>query len=261
MGWALITGASSGMGLEYARQLAAGGHDILLVSNQQEQLIQVTADIVDEFGVNAVPRYEDLSSEAAAQNLLEWTLEAGYEVDTLICNAGMFFFKELRPENMSLVETMIQLHVATNTRLCILFGNEMKRRGTGSILIVSSMVASLPAPGIAIYSASKAYLKNFGKSLHYEMKPYGVKVTTVCPGAVATPLYRLKPSIMKLGVKAGVIWTPQRLVRRALNALHQGRTCIKPGFMNIWLPLAFDMLPPSAESRAWNICIRKGLGK
>lgn len=261
MSWALITGASSGMGLEYARQLAAKDHDLLLVSNQREQLIQAAADIADEFGVNAVPRYEDLSSEDAAQNLLDWTLAAGYEVDTLICNAGMFFFKELRPENISLVETMIQLHIATNTRLCILFGNEMKKRGTGSILIVSSMAASLPAPGIAIYSASKAYLKNFGKSLHYEMKPYGVKVTTVCPGAVATPLYNLKPSLMNFGVKVGVIWTPRRLVKRALRALHHGRTCVKPGFMNIWLPLAFDMLTPHAESRAWDICIKKGLGE
>lgn len=251
MGWALVTGGSSGMGLEYARQLAARGYDLLLVSNQQAELEQAAADLHEQFGVNTMARFQDLSSVAAAEALLAFCVERSLEIEVLINNAGMFFFEELHPENEAKALKMLQLHVYTPTRLCILFGEEMKRRGQGYILNVSSMAAKLPCPGIAVYSATKAYLKSFSKSLYFEMRPYGVGVTTVCPAAIATPLYKLKPSMMRLGVKVGLIGTPQWLVRRALRRMFKKRRVVKPGFMNYYLPPLIALLPKWLVAKLW----------
>lgn len=248
---ALITGASSGMGLEYAKQLAERGEDLLIVSNQEQQLNECTCDLAETYGVNVIPRYQDLADPSAAEQLFEFCRRNDYQIETLVLNAGMFFFKEITPENLPLVDKMMQLHMCTNTRLCILFGEQMKQRHSGHILLMSSMAATLPMPGITVYSATKAYLKSFGRSLYFEMKPYGVGVTTVCPAAVATPLYRLSENLMRLGVNTGIIWTARRLVRRALRGMYRGRRSLCPGFMNIWLPPVIAALPKALVTGIW----------
>ena len=248
---ALVTGGSSGMGLIYAKRLAEAGCDLLLVSNQKEELEKVADDIQRQHGVNAIAHYQDLSLDTAADELLDFCKEQSLEVDILINNAGMFFFEELHPENEAKALKMLQLHVYTPTRLCVLIGEEMKQRGFGYILNVSSMAAKLPCPGISIYSATKAYLKSFSKSLYFEMRPYGVGVTTVCPGAIATPLYKLKPSLLKTGVRIGLIGTPEWLVRRALRGLFRKRRVVKPGAMNYYLPPLIAILPKWLEARIW----------
>ena len=249
--WALVTGGSSGMGKMYARSLAEAGCNLLLVSNQEKELQQEAYEIQTQLGVTVIPHYQDLATATAADNLFGFCQEKSLEIDILINNAGMFFFEELTLENEVKAMKMMQLHIYTPTRLCLLFGDEMKRRGHGYILNMSSMAAKLPAPGITIYSASKAYLKSFSKSLFYEMRPYGVGVTTVCPGAIATPLYKLKPSLLNLGVKVGLIGTPQWLVRRALRGLFRKRRVVKPGLMNYYLPPLVNILPKRLVSRLW----------
>ena len=239
------------MGLIYARRLAEAGCNLLLVSNQQAELEQVAAEFRDRYEVQAIARYQDLAAPDAAEELLAFCREQSLEVDILINNAGMFFFEELTPDNEAKALAMMQLHIYTPTRLSVLLGEEMKKRGGGYILNVSSMAAKLPCPGIAIYSASKAYLKSFTKSLYYEMRPYGVGVTVVCPAAIATPLYKLKPELLRLGVKIGLIGTPEWLVRRALRGLFRKRRVVKPGFMNYYLPPLIAILPKRLVDRLW----------
>lgn len=245
---ALITGGSSGMGLEFARQLAAKGYDLILVSNRADELEQASAELRKKFPVAVTTRCQDLAKTTAADELFEWceTLP-----DVLINDAGMFFFKELQVEDLPRVQAMIDLHIVTVTRICILFGAAMKQRGSGRILNISSMTARIPAPGVTIYSATKAYLKSFGRSYSYELKPYGVTLTTVCPAAIATPLYRLSERQMRAGVRTGLIRTPQWLVRRALRALFRGRRVISPAFMNVWLPALIALLPGPVIQRLW----------
>ena len=221
---ALVTGGSSGIGLEFSRQLAEKGYDLIIVSNSREQLDAVCAPIAEEYGVR----------------------------DILINNAGMFYFKELSPELMGKAEVMIGLHVTTPTKMCILFGDRMKQRGSGRILLVASMAARIPAPGIQVYSATKAYLRSFGESLSFELKPYGVTVTTLCPAAVATPLYGLKKGLLNFGVAIRVIHTPQWLVRKALKGLFRGRRLMKPSIMNAYLPPMIKMLPSNLEQKIWD---------
>lgn len=240
------------MGLEYARQLAAKGFNLLLVSNREEELLTAKEELSGLWPIEVVTRYQDLAALDAADTLHTWcTEELGIIPDVLVNNAGMFFFKELCATDLNLVQTMVNLHVNTITRSCILFGEDMKKRGSGYILIMASMAARIPAPGITIYSATKAYLKSFGRSLSYELKPHGVGVTTVCPAAIATPLYRLKPSLMNLGLKTGVIHSPRWLVRKALRALFRKRRVISPSFENFLVPFLYRLLPGPLIAYLW----------
>ena len=249
--WALVTGGSSGMGLEYSRQLAEMGCNLLLVSNQEKELQQVAATLIQGRDIQVIPHYQNLATDNAAEELLAFCQSENLSIDILINNAGMFFFEELTPENEAKALTMMRLHILTPSKLCILFGEEMKKRGCGYIVNMSSMAAQLPCPGITIYSATKAYLKSFGKSLYFEMRPYGVGVTTVCPAAIATPLYKLKPSLLKLGVNIGLIGTPQWLVRKALKGMLKKKRVVKPGLMNLYLPPLIAVLPKGLVNKLW----------
>ena len=237
------------MGLEFARQLAARGYDLLLVSNQEQALADAARELSGPVSVRT--RFQDLARPEAADELFTWCRAENLIPDVLVNNAGMFFFKELQAEDLDRVQAMINLHVTTVTRICLLFGQAMKSRGSGYILIMSSMAARIPAPGITVYSATKAYLRSFGRSLSFELRPYGVGVTTVCPAAIATPLYRLDEKKMRFGVRLGVIRTPKWLVRRALRALFHRRRVISPAFMNIYLPAFVALLPGPVEARLW----------
>lgn len=240
------------MGLEYACQLAAKGYDLILVSNQDKELTAAAASLQDTFSVSVTTRCQDLAQTDAADRLYDWCRNTlGLLPDVLINNAGMFFFKELETADLDRVQAMVDLHVVTVTRSCVLFGNAMKERGSGHILNMSSMAARIPAPGITVYAATKAYLRSFGRSFSYEMKPYGVGMTTVCPAAVATPLYRLSEKRMQLGVRIGLIQTPHRLVKRALRAMFHKRRVVSPGFMNLYLPPLVGLLPGPFEAVIW----------
>ena len=239
------------MGLEFSRELASRACDLVLVSNREDELTAAREALSKEFPVQVRTRFQDLARQEAAEELYGWCLSEGIVPDILVNDAGMFFFKELQVSDLDRVQAMINLHVTTVTRLCVLFGQQMKERKSGYILNVSSMAARIPAPGISVYSATKAYLRTFGRSYSFELEPYGVKMTTVCPAAIATPLYKLDPKWMKVGVRIGLIRTPRWLVRRALRAMFRGRRVLSPAFMNVWLPALIAALPGSLESKIW----------
>ena len=231
----LVTGASSGIGLQYATQLAMDYHsDILLVSNQKQELAQVAEDLAATYGVKTIAHYADLSLPDAAENLYAWCHEQGLEVEVLINNAGVFFFNEFCKTDMRRIELMLQLHVMTVTKMTRLFAEDMCVRRHGFILNMSSMSAWMAMPGIQTYNASKAFIYNFSKSLWYELKPYNVHITVMAPGAVDTALFGLAPNLRKLAVNLTVSIPPEKLVKRALKDLFRGKKADTPGFIN-WL--------------------------
>ena len=250
---ALVTGASSGMGLEFARQLAAKGYALFIVSNQEKELADAAANLRTESGVPIQSLCIDLAQHGIAEKVLAWCPSP----DVLINNAGIFFMEYLGPENLPKVRTMMALHMETVTELCILAGTQMKEKGGGRILNISSMTARIPAPGIAIYSATKAYLKSFGKSLSYEFRPFGVTVTTVCPAAVDTGLYPLPDRLRGFLRRIGLIRTPEWLVRRSLKAMFHGRRTFSPGLTNAILPPLIALLPARLIDRRGLKWIRK----
>lgn len=248
---ALITGASSGMGLLYATFLAEAGCNLVIVSNQEKELKEVGDKLHNDYGIKVISRYQDLSQNDAAQQLFDYCKSEDLIIDILINNAGMFFFHELDDEYHKRMELMLNLHVMTPSRMSRIFGEEMKKRGFGFIVLVSSMAARLPFPGITTYSATKAYLRSFGTSFYYEMRDYGVGVTTVCPGAIATPLYNLSPKLLNFGVKIGVIGTPQWLVKKALKGMFRKKMIVAPGAMNVYLPPLLAILPKRLINFIW----------
>lgn len=248
---ALVTGASSGIGLQYATQLARDYHcDLLLVSNQQEELNRVAADLANAYGVNTIAHYADLSLADAAEQLHDYCIANHWEVDILINNAGVFFFNPYCETSMRRIELMLQLHIITVAKLTRLFAEDMCRRTLseeesaqricghkrmkGYILNMSSMSAWMAMPGIQTYNATKAFIYNFSKSLWYELKPQNVGITVMAPGAVDTALFGLAPNLRKLAVNLTVSIPPEKLVKRALRDLFRNKKADTPGFIN-WL--------------------------
>ncbi len=249
---ALVTGGTSGMGWEFCQQLAAMGCNVLMVSIQQEQLETLPQRLAEQYDVRSWGFYQDLSQEDAADKIWSYCQNQHLEIDILVNNAGMYFFHEIDEATHNRTIAMLRLHVFTPSRMTMLFGEAMKARHRGYIVNMSSMTANLPAPGITVYAATKAYLKSFSQSMYFELAPYGVGVTTVLPAAVATPLYQMKPRLMKIGVAVGLIRTPQWLVKRALRGMLRRRRVVKPGVMNYILPMLIKLLPNGLEQKIWN---------
>ena len=248
---ALVTGASSGIGLQYATQLARDYHcDLLLVSNQEKELEQVAKDLAAEYGVKTVARFADLSKSDAAEQIHDWCKEQGYVVDILINNAGVFFFNPYCETSMKRIELMLQLHMITVAKMTRLFGEDMinrelteeeaaqricrHKRMKGYILNMSSMSAWMAMPGIQTYNSTKAFIYNFSKSLWYELKPKNVGITVMAPGAVDTGLFGLAPNLRKLAVALTVSIPPEKLVQRALKKMFRNKKADTPGVIN-WL--------------------------
>ena len=232
---ALVTGASSGIGLQYATQLARDYHcDLLLVSNQEKELNDVAANLAAQYGVKTIAHYADLSLPTAAEDLYDWCQKQALEVDILINNAGVFFFNPYCETSMKRIDLMLQLHVVTVAKMTRLFAADMCARKRGYILNMSSMSAWMAMPGIQTYNATKAFIYNFSKSLWYELKPHNVHITVMAPGAVDTGLFGLAPNLRKLAVNLTVSIPPEKLVKRALKKMFAGKKADTPGFIN-WL--------------------------
>lgn len=246
---ALVTGASSGIGLQYATALARDYHtDLLLVSNQEQEQIAVARQLADTYHVQATPLYADLSKPEAAEQLHQYCVDNNIQVDILINNAGVFFFNPLSETNMKRLELMLNLHVVTVAKLTRLFAEDMinrtlteaeqqervlgKPRKKGYILNMSSMSAWMAYPGIQTYNATKAFIYNFSKSIWYELYPQGVNITVMTPGAVDTALFGLAPNLRRLAVNLTVSIPPEQLVKRALKRMFRGKKSGMPGVLN-----------------------------
>ncbi len=236
---ALVTGASSGIGLQYATILARDyACDLLMVSNQKRELEESARKISLSFGVKAYAFYCDLARQEAAREVYDFAAGKGLTIDILINNAGFFFFNSLHDTPPETVENMVMLHVVTLTGLCRLFGADMCRRGKGYILNMSSLCKWMEFPGIQTYIATKTYIYSFSKSIWYEMKPFGVSVTVVTPGAVDTGLYGLAPDLRRTAVRIGVSLPPEKLAAKALRRMFKRKKTCMPGLVNhLSLPL------------------------
>jgi len=222
--FAIVTGASSGMGLEFARQLGAKGYNLLIVSN--EEAIHARADELRTLypALEIIPLVMDLGLQSAARELYEYTQKNEIEVEVLVNNAGVYHDRDILDDSEAFTSLIMNLHMYTPAMLCYLFGQDMKARRKGYILNVCSVTDKMAAQRLGTYGGTKAFLSHFTRALHIELRQYGVYVTNVRPGAVDTGLYSIKPVFTKIGKCLGIIVSPQTLVRRALRALFRGRS-------------------------------------
>ena len=232
MKYALVTGATSGIGAEYAHQLAEAGHNIIVVSNRDGENGIMAERLRRECGVQAEPLYADLAQADAAEKIYAWCRARQAEVDILVSNAGILHFGLLTRTDTAAIDRIVTLHCTTPAKLCRLFAADMCRRGEGRILLMSSITAWTPYPTMSLYGSTKAFLRNFGAALHLETRRSGVSVTTVFPGAVDTPLYDLTPQrrrlLRRLGLcRPGGVRRPVRPLRHPAHP--SGADLRRPG--------------------------------
>jgi hypothetical protein len=229
---AIVTGASSGIGLEFSYRLAENGCNIIMVSNQREQLEKCAAAIESLHAVSAIPLYVDLTSPDACNVIVDYLDKHTLLPDILINNAGIFSFNPIVDTPAGKINCFIDLHIRAVTDLSRIIAKRMKEHGRGYILNMSSMSCWTPMPGLAMYAATKAYIRVFSRSLNYELRDYGVKVMVACPGGIATDLFGLPPSLMRLAVRLGAVTTPAKFTRNALKNLLKGKAQYVNGIIN-----------------------------
>jgi uncharacterized protein len=242
MKYALITGASSGIGWHFAELLAKKGYSVVAVSNQPEKLADLKNKIVqDRIKVETINI--DLAQENSARQVFEYCKGKNLEVEVLINDAGMFFFGEAARVDSERTTSMIMLHVLTPTLLCRYFGEEMIKRRKGYILNVSSISAVMPYPGISLYGPTKAYLRHFTRALRTEMKFYGINVTCLIPGATDTGLYDASKYNSSFLMKLGIMKKPFIVARAGVRALFRNRAECIPGLLNKLVILILPVVP------------------
>lgn len=244
-GYALITGASSGIGREYALQLAARGFNLILVGDRDGENRLLADEIARRCGVEAWPLYADLALPGAAERIHARTAACGWAVEVLVCNAGMLRFGLLTDEPPETTGRLVTLHCTTPAQLCRLYGAEMRARGRGRILLMSSATAWMPYPTVATYAATKCFLRSFARSLRDELYDAGVRVTAVYPGAVDTPLYRLDDGWRRRLRRWGVMLSPGEVAKKGLRALFRGRSRSIPGLFTKICVAVCRLLPAS----------------
>jgi short-subunit dehydrogenase len=242
-GWALVTGACSGIGLAIARELASRGHPLVLVSNREAELGAVARQLSSENKVAAHAIAMDLARPEAALTLYEEVRRRGLEVEILVSNAGVFFFGEVADTDPSQACAMLQLHVVTPSLLALYFGQDMRARRRGHLLFVSSISAWRDFPGIAYYGSSKRYLRSFAASLREELGTWGVNVTCLAPGAVATNLYEKTGVPVEIAVKYSVMKDPARVARAGVRGMFRRKAVVVPGLSAKLMALGMTLIP------------------
>lgn len=240
---ALVTGAASGIGLCYCKELAAQGVALVMVDRNPME------EAVAALGPKARCRTLrlDLTDPDAVDRLMDYLGQERLCPDLLINNAGIFDFDEVVNIPERRIALYIDLHVRAVTMLTRRMAMMMATGGGGSILNMSSMSCWMPMPGIAMYSATKAYIRTFSRAIAVELSGTGVSVTVACPGGIATDLFGLPRSLQRLGVRLGVLMTPDRLVRKALMAAAKGRRQYINGWLNRIAIVAVGGMPDWAR--------------
>lgn len=249
--YAVVTGGSSGMGLEYVDILASMGYNVIIVALFQEE-----TDAVRDRMASLYPEQDflsfglDLSAREAPQRLVEGIREKRPDatVEVLVNNAGMLHamhFRNMPPEKVS---SIIMVHCHATAMLCSFFLPGMLARGKGYILNVSSLASWFPFPFLTTYASTKSFTRIFTRALRTECRKTGVKVSSVYFGAVDTPLIKLSPDLRKLARRLGVMISSRRAAEKALKMMFRGRSGAMPGLINKIACVAAPLLRPSLTS-------------
>ncbi|MGI5375557.1 SDR family NAD(P)-dependent oxidoreductase [Streptomyces sp. CA-251387] len=227
---ALVTGASSGLGREFAAQLAARGHDLVLVARSRERLEEVAEELGSVHGVKTHVVVKDLSQPHAGRQVAQELADRSLHVDLLVNNAGFGTagrFEEIAAERD---HDLLMVNVVALVDLTHALLPAMLERGTGAVLNVGSTAGYQPSPYLSVYSASKTFVLNFSLALRQEYRGRGIRVTALCPGPVETKFFEVIGT--RNAAVAGSFTTPEPVVRTALHALDRDRAYVTPGLGN-----------------------------
>lgn len=227
---ALITGASSGIGEEFAKQLAAKKTDLILVARSQDKLEELASKLQQQHSINAEVIVQDLTAPAAGKTVFESLQQRGLTVDLLFNNAGFGDYGEFSDRDLSKQLAMIQLNVMVLTELTGLFLPLMKQRGHGAIINLSSIAGFQPLPYMSVYAASKAFILSFTEALWAENKNTGVRILAVCPGPTESDFVNRADFPDSMAETQSSAMTPTKdVVAEALKALDKKQSNIVTG--------------------------------
>jgi short-subunit dehydrogenase len=242
---AVITGAASGLGLEFSRLLAAETKNLVLVDKDAKGLDRVSLELQEQYGIHTEVHCMDLSVPGAVHKLFNSLKDK--EIEVLINNAGFGVYGFFTETSWEVEEAMLQLHVLALTHLTKLVVRKMVARGSGQILNVASLAALQPGPLMNIYYASKAYVYSFSRALAFELKGTGVHVTVLLPGLFNTRFANTTARNSGASVKKEKQRKPsvEQVAMLALKGMRKGKSRVIPGWQNKLMALATHWLPVS----------------
>jgi len=241
--YALVTGASSGIGWHFSGLLAAKGYNLVAVSNQAEKLEALKNHLENLWDIEVLTHFTDLARQEAAAEVYAFCETHNLHIEVLVNNAGMMVYGEMAGAGTDHAMSILQLHMTTPAMLCRLFGEKMKARRSGYILNVSSISAVMPYPTISLYGPTKTFLRYFTRAIRTELRPYGVAVTCLMPGATDTSLNDPESSVQDMARLAGKPMDPAKVARTGLNALFRNRPRSVPGLINKAIVLLVPVIP------------------
>lgn len=218
---ALVTGASSGIGVELAKYHASKGGDVVLVARSEDKLNELKAALEIDHGITATVIASDLAQPDAAENIFAATEAMGLQIDVLINNAGFGGHGKFHERDLAKDQAMMQVNMVTLVNLTHLYLKGMVNRNAGKILHVASTAAFMPGPLQAVYYATKSFVVSFSQAIAQELEGTGVTSTALCPGAVAT-------GFVKAGDLDGIdLWdkaaTPESVAKCGYDAMMEGK--------------------------------------
>lgn len=229
--YTLITGGTSGIGLELAKVFAFNGHNLILVARDEAELAQA-ATAVTTYGVDAITISKDLFRRESAFELYDEIKERGLVVEILVNDAGQGQYGEFAETDIYRELEIIQLNICSLVVLTKLFLQDMLQKGYGKILNLSSIASKAPGPYQSVYHGTKAFVQSFTEAVNNEVKGTGVTLTALLPGATDTDFFRKAQMEEAKMVKEGTLDDPAKVARDGYEALMSGKDMVVSGFRN-----------------------------
>ena len=240
---ALVTGASSGIGTEFAKLLAAAGCHLVLTARRRDRLEALAAELRETHSVEVKVVDADLGTAKGASVITDFLQAGNLEIDILVNNAGFGIAGEFHETSAERLQGMLQVNIVSLVALTRTLLDGMRARRSGTIIMVGSVNSFLPVPHFAVYSATKAFVKSFGEALAKESAGSGVSVTNVHPGGTRTEFVEVAGQKLPLLFEKALM-TPRQVAKTGLASAHGGAVSVVVGLMNQLTVLMFWLMPP-----------------
>ncbi len=228
--WAVVTGASSGIGLEIARQLAERGYNLVLVARSKETLQKVQKEWSrSDLEVRVVAL--DLALPKSPESLLKQTDAWQIVPEVLVNNAGIGSYGPFLDCSLADTQAMLDLNISAVVQLSHLYGQRMRELGGGYMLQIASVAAFQPLPSYSIYAATKSFVLSFSRSLHFELQAYGMSSTALCPGPTATSFFAKAQHTLSRSIER-LMMKPEDVARQGLEAMFARQETHVSGLIN-----------------------------
>jgi short-subunit dehydrogenase len=246
---ALITGASSGIGLELARVFARHGHPLVLTARDAGELLRIAAELKAEFEVPVYSIARDLEDPSSPDDIASELAREGMPVHILVNNAGLGYLGPFWNSPLEHDLSMLRVNIGAAVRLTKIFVPDMVRRGSGRVLNTASIASFEPGPNLAVYHATKAFVLSFSEALATELEITGVTVTALCPGPTDTDFFPKAGMTETRAFQEAQVMPPQEVARKGYEAVMRGERVLVTGTVNKLMVFSRHLMSESAQAK------------